>query len=107
MNITSLDGCIMSYIKLPEGYIPWHLELFHCHVNGYILCYVTLKSNAPPTPHPQIRLRADLQQIESKAYLFTPRQAGQEPQHPLSLLLVSGSALVIVGYGLLLCLLTV
>ena len=56
-------------------------------------------------PPPQIRLLADLQQIESKAYLFTHRQAGQAPQR--SVLLVSGSALVIVGYGLLLCLLHV
>ena len=39
---------------------------------------------------PPMRLRADLQQIES---LFTPHQAGQAPQHPLSVLIVSGSAL--------------
>ena len=92
MNIMSFDGYIMSYINWPEGYIPWHSELFHCHVNGYITCYVTLKSSAIPPLLPQICLRADLQQIESKAYLFTPRQAGQEPQHPLRLLLVSASA---------------
>ena len=47
----------------------------------------------PPTP--PMRFPADLQQIESKAYLFTPHQAGQAPQHPWSILLVS--ALVIIG----------
>ena len=43
-----------------------------------------------PFPRPQMRLHADLQQIES---LFTPHQAGQVPQHPSSVLLVSGSVL--------------
>ena len=33
---------------------------------------------------------------------FTHCQAGQAPQHPWSFLLVSGSTLVVVGYGLLL-----
>ena len=75
------------------------------YLDTLLQCYVTLKSSAPPPP--QIRLRADLQQIENKSYLFTPRPAGQEPQHLLSLLLVSGRALVIVGCGFLLCLLPV
>ena len=39
---------------------------------------------------PPMRLRADLQQIES---LFTPHQAGKVPQHPSSVLVVSGCAL--------------
>ena len=47
-----------------------------CHVNGYTPCCITLKSSAPPPP-PQLQLRADLQQIGSKVYLFTHRQAGQ------------------------------
>ena len=46
MNITSFDGYITSYVKWPEDHILWHVELFHCHVNGYIPCYVTLKSSA-------------------------------------------------------------
>ena len=80
---------------------------FHCPVNDDIPCYVTLKSSATPQHTYTILLHADLQQIECKACLFTPCQAGQGPQHPLSVLPVSGSALVIIGYGLLLCLLPV
>ena len=113
MNISSFDGYIISYImlplaNLPEGYILWHVELFRCHVNGYIPCYATLKSSATPPP-PQISLSADLQQVESKAYLFTHCQAGQAPQHlcQCGVLLASGCALVVVGYGLLFCLLPV
>ena len=101
MNSTSFDGYTISYIKWPECYIPLHVGLFRCHVNGYLPCYVTFKSSAPPHPTP-IRLSADLQQIESKAYLFTHRQAGQAPPHLWSVLLASGRALVIVGHGLLL-----
>ena len=80
---------------------------FCCHVNGYIPCYITLKSRAP-LPPPQIPLHSDFQQIESKECLFTPCQAGKAPQHPWSVLLVrsvllvSGSALVIIEYGHLL-----
>ena len=52
MNIASFDGYITNYVKWPEGYIPWHVELFRCDVDGYIPCYrdVTLKSSAPPLP---------------------------------------------------------
>ena len=50
-----------------------------------IIYLVTWHSN--PVLPPQIRLRADLQQIESKAYLFTHCQAGPSPQHPWSFLL--------------------
>ena len=49
---------------------------FRCDFNVYIPFYVILKSRPPPT----IRLHADLQQIESKVCLFTPRQAGQASQ---------------------------
>ena len=44
-----------------------------------------------------LRSDSDFQQIESKVCLFTPHQAGQTPQHPQSILLASGSALVIIG----------
>ena len=65
-----------------------------------------------PPIAPQISLRADLQQIESKAYyLLIIRQAKRlrllQAQHSWSVLLVSGRALVILGYGLLLCLLPI
>ena len=67
-----------------------------------------------PHPYPpQIRLHADLQQIESKAYLFTHRQAGPAPQHPWSFLLCQWQhpcrqqEAVAGGSSLLLCLLPV
>ena len=78
---------------------------FRCHVSGYIPCYLTLKSSAHI--HFPIRLRADLQQIESKGCLFTPRQAGHKPSERPAGLRVNGSTLIIVSYGLLLCLLPV
>ena len=62
MNITSFDGYIISFINWQEGYVPCYVELFLRHVNGYIPCYITLT----PQP-PQICLRTDLQQIESKS----------------------------------------
>ena len=79
--------------------MPWHVELFRCDVNGYIPCYVTLKSSAPP----QILLSADLQQIQSKVYLFTHGQQAQRLNTLGASCCVSGSAHVVVGYGLLLC----
>ena len=66
----------------------------------------------PPSP-PQICLRADLQQMESKAYLFTHRRAGPAPQHPWSFLLCQWQRpcrqqeAVVTGSSLLLCLLPV
>ena len=44
MNITNFDGYVASYVKWPEGYMPWYVELFHCCVNGYMLCFVTSAS---------------------------------------------------------------
>ena len=34
MNISSFDGYIISHVKWLEGYIPWHVERFCCHVNA-------------------------------------------------------------------------
>ena len=47
----------------------------------------------PPPPPPPMRVRADLQQIESKGVYLLLRP-GQASQHPLSVLLVSGSTLL-------------
>ena len=99
MNITSSVGYIICYVRWAEGYIPWHVELFRCHVHGYILLRNLQIQCVPPLPFPTMSLRADSQQIESKACLFTPRQAHQAPQHTRSVLLISCNALIIVGYG--------
>ena len=70
MNIAS----ITSHVKWLEGYILWHMKLFHYHVHGDIPGYITLKSSYPPSPPspPQIHLSADLQQI---VFLLHVRQA--------------------------------
>ena len=84
--------------------IPWHAELFRCPLNGYIPCYVTLKSSAPPPPSACalicIKLKA------RRVYLLLGRQANLAKRLN-TVLLVSGGALVIVGRSLLLCLLPV
>ena len=97
MNITSFEGYITSYVKWPEGYIPWHVELFRSCLSLYTInCLLN-----------------DLQQIESKnVFIYSlsgkllVRQASRMLQG-WSILLVSSSTLVVVGYGLLLCLLPV
>ena len=88
------------------------IELFSCHVNTLLRNTHWQIQCTPPSP-PQIRLRADLQQIESKEYLFSHRQAVPAPQHYWSFLLCQWSRpcrqqeAVAGSRGFLLCLLPV
>ena len=61
-----------------------------------------------PPPFPTFPSRSNklayyLQQIRSKAFLFTTCQTGQAPQNPPSVFLVCGNALVVAGHCFVLC----
>ena len=96
MNITNFDGYITIHVKWPEVYIPWHVELFGCHVNCYIPHYIL---GPPPNPL-ACWFAANWKQnvftypssARQTASTISERPAGQW-QHP--------------GNGLLLCLLPV
>ena len=111
-----LEDMFISCLKINElQYVTssmFCIELFSCHVNTLLRNTHWQIQCTPPSP-PQIRLRADLQQIESKEYLFSHRQAVPAPQHYWSFLLCQWSRpcrqqeAVAGSRGFLLCLLPV